>query len=149
MSAVPTTARRSSIEPVCVADAMTSGLISCTPEATLRMVAKIMATHHIHAVYVFDYGREDDETVELWGLVSDLDVAAAVGADLDARTARNSAVTPLVVVRDDETVERAAALMAEHSVSHLAVLDRSSGRPIGVLSTLDIAAAVADGGVSP
>lgn len=128
-----------------VADAMTSGLISCIPETPLRTVARIMADHHVHAVYVFDYGREDDETVELWGLVSDLDVAAGIGADLDTRTARESSVTPLVLVRSDDPLERAAQLMAEHGVSHLAVLDPLTDRPVGVLSTLDIARAVSAG----
>jgi CBS domain-containing protein len=33
--------------------------------------------------------------------------------------------------------------MSEHGVSHLVVLDNAGGRPIGVLSTLDIAAAYA------
>jgi predicted transcriptional regulator len=136
MSAAPTLVR--------VVDGMTTGLISCAPEATLRTVAKLMAAHRVHAVYVFDYGLEDDETVELWGLVNDLDVAAGVRDDLDGLTARESAVTPLVVVQDDEPLEHAAALMTERGVSHLAVLDSVTGRPVGVISTLDIAAAAAD-----
>src|SRR5690348_12929473 len=57
MSAAPTLVR--------VVDGMTTGLISCAPEATLRTVAKLTAAHRVHAVYVFDYGLEDDETVEL------------------------------------------------------------------------------------
>jgi len=35
---------------------MTTGLISCAPEATLRTVAKLTAAHRVHAVYVFDSG---------------------------------------------------------------------------------------------
>ena len=33
--------------------------------------------------------------------------------------------------------------MAQHGVAHLAVVEPSSGRPIGVISTLDIARAIA------
>jgi CBS domain-containing protein len=33
--------------------------------------------------------------------------------------------------------------MVEHDVSHLIVLEARSGRPIGVLSTLDVARALA------
>jgi CBS domain-containing protein len=122
-----------------VADAMTTGVINCAPETSLRTVARIMAERRVHAVYVFDYGHEDDETVELWGLVSDLDVVAAAVEYLDARTAGESAVTPLVVVESDDGLDHAAALMAENDVSHLAVVDPHTGRPVGVLSTIDIA----------
>jgi CBS domain-containing protein len=101
-----------------------------------------MATHRVHSVFVFDYGREDDETVELWGLVSDLDLVAAAWADLDGQTARGTAVTPLVYVSTDDDLRHAAQLMAETGVSHLAVVDPLSRRPAGVISTLDIARAV-------
>ena len=122
-----------------VVDAMTSGLISCTPDTKLRSVAAIMAERRVHAVYVFDYGFEDDETIELWGLVSDLDLVAAARGDIDQRTARDSSVTPLIHVFADDSLERAAQLMAEYGSSHLAVLDQETRRPVGVLSTLDIA----------
>jgi len=52
-------------------------------------------------------------------------------------------VTPLVVIHSDEPLKRAAALMADQGVSHLAVLDPLSDRPVGVVSTLDIAGALA------
>lgn len=127
-----------------VDDIMTTGLISCTPETPLRRVAGIMAERNVHSVYVFDYGLEDDETIELWGLVSDLDLVAAGRDDLDSRTARDSAVTPLVCVRPDDSLDRAAQLMSEHNVSHLAVVDPMTHRPVGVLSTLDLARVLAD-----
>jgi CBS domain-containing protein len=127
-----------------VGDAMSAGVISCPPETPLRTVARMMATYRVHAIFVFDYGHTDDN-VELWGLVSDLDLAAASCADVDGGTARDSAATPLVTVCDDEPLERAAQLMAEHGIAHLAVVDRATQRPIGVVSTLDVARAVAAG----
>lgn len=126
-----------------VTDAMTAGLISCPPETPLRRVAELMVRERVHAIYVFDYGLEDDETPELWGLVSDLDLVAAARGDLDYVTAAEASVTPLVTVRTDDTLDRAAQLLAENGVSHLAVLDTHSERPVGVLSTLDIARFVA------
>jgi CBS domain-containing protein len=122
-----------------VADVMTKGLISCAPQTPLRSVAKLMAEHRVHSVFVFDYGQEDDETVELWGLVSDLDLVAAAWADVDEQTAGNTAVTPLVYVSTDDDLRHAAQLMAETGVSHLAVVDPLTKRPAGVISTLDIA----------
>jgi CBS domain-containing protein len=124
---------------------MTDGVIHCSPETPLRNVARLMAEHGVHAIYVFDYGREDDETVALWGLVSDLDLVAAVDADLDAMTARQSAVTPLVTVLSSDPLAAAAQRMAETGVSHLAVIDPLTDRPCGVLSTLDVVRHVAEG----
>jgi len=126
-----------------VGDAMSVGVISCSPETSLRTVARMMATYRVHAIFVFDHREEGD--VRLWGIVSDLDVAAAAGADVDGRTAGGSTVTPYVTVERDEPLGRAAQLMAEHGVAHLAVLDPLTRRPIGVVSTLDVARALAAG----
>jgi len=125
-----------------VADVMTPGMIHCAPETPLRNVARLMAENHVHAVYVFDYGVEDDEAMQMWGLVSDLDLVAALPV-IDERTAGNSAVTPLVTVSLDERLDRAAQLMAESANAHLGVIDPTTGRPAGVLSTLDVARAIA------
>jgi CBS domain-containing protein len=132
------------LRSITVADVMNPGLISCAPATPLRSVARLMAKFAVHAVFVFDYGDEDDEAKELWGLVSDLDLVAGAWADLGGRTAGGSAVTPLVTVGADEPLERASELMATYGTSHLAVLDPESGRPVGVLSTLDIARVIAD-----
>jgi CBS domain-containing protein len=128
-----------------VADAMSHGVIHCAPETQLRTVARIMATHNVHAVYVFDYGDESDEDTQLWGLVSDLDVAAAACGEIDGRTAGGSAVTPLLTVTSDRPLAEAAELMSLKGTAHLAVLDPRSQRPVGVVSTLDVARAIAAG----
>ena len=129
----------SSLKTRKVSEAMTTGVIRCAPHTSLRHVAAIMVEKRVHAVYVFDYGDEDDVAPELWGLVSDLDLVAAARGDIDARTAHDASVTPLVDVRSDDSLDRAAELMSEYGVSHLAVLEPGTRRPIGVLSTLDIA----------
>jgi CBS domain-containing protein len=121
-----------------VADAMSLGVISCTPETPLRKVAALMTIYRVHAIFVFEFGEEDDEAAVLWGLVSDLDVVAAALGDIDRRTAGDSAITPLLTVMSDERLDRAAQLMAESGVSHLAVIDAVTRRPSGVLSTLDV-----------
>jgi len=130
-----------SAESLTVGQVMTSGIIHCAPSTPLCSVASLMADNHVHAIFVFDYGFEDDETVELWGLVSDLDVVAALPV-IDERTAGDSAVTPLVRVTPDDRLERAAQLMSDSGTAHLCVVDARTRRPVGVLSTLDIARAV-------
>jgi CBS domain-containing protein len=128
-----------------VGDAMSRGVISCPPETPLRVVARMMATFGVHAIFVFEHQDEDDEASRLWAVVSDLDLVAATQLDLDTVTAGGSAVTPFVTVAADQPLGEAASLMAQHGIAHLAVTDPDSRRPIGVVSTLDIARAVASG----
>ncbi len=128
-----------------VGDAMSRGVISVPPETPLRVVARMMATFHVHAIFVFEHVDEDDEAPRLWAIVSDLDLIAAACGDIDRQTAGATAVTPLVTVASTRPMSEAAGLMAQHGVAHLAVTDPQSRRPIGVISTLDIAQAVAAG----
>src|SRR5437868_8530990 len=128
-----------------VGEAMSRGVISVPPETPLRVVARMMATFHVHAIFVFEHTDEDDEAPRLWAVVSDLDLVAATQLDLDRQTAGATAVTPLVTVAADRPMAEAASLMAQHGSAHLAVTDPDTRRPIGVISTLDIAQAVAAG----
>ena len=82
---------------------------------------------------------EDDETVgiELFGEQGRCEVS-----DLDEQTAGGTAASPVVMVTPTETLERAAQLMTEHSTSHLVVVDVGLLKPVGVITTLDIVAAL-------
>ena len=128
-----------------VGDAMSRGVISCPPETPLRIVARMMATFGVHAIFVFEHVDEDDESPRLWAVVSDLDLVAATQLDLDTLTAGATAVTPLVTIAADRSIAESGSLMAQYGIAHLAVTDPVSRRPIGVISTLDIARAVAAG----
>lgn len=133
-----------SFEKATVADAMRAGVMSCAPDSPAIMVARMMATHHIHAVVVEGI-REDAVRGErlVWGVVSDMDLLRAARAGADSLTAREMAATEPVTVEPSASLDEAVRLMEEHDVSHLVVVDRS--RPIGVLSTLDVAGVVAWG----
>ena len=128
-----------------VGDAMSHGVISCPPETPLRVVARMMATYGVHAIFVFEHTNEPDEAPHLWAVVSDLDLVAATQLDLDTLTAGGTAVTPLVSVAADSSIGEAGSLMAQYGIAHLAVTEPASRHPIGVISTLDIARAVAAG----
>jgi CBS domain-containing protein len=128
-----------------VGDVMHPGVIFCAPESPLRHAARLMARHRVHAIVVLG----DDEEGGLWGVVSDADLVQAIARrELGALTAGGMARTPLVTVSREETVAGAALLMAEHGVTHLLVVDQGE-RPIGVVSTLDLARAAAAGLTSP
>ena len=119
-----------------VSEAMHEGVISCGKQTLLSGVAGLMADHNVHCIVVVD----DDDPRQPWGLISDLDlIAAASVRGLDGQTAGATAASPIVMVSPDETVERAAQLMTEHGVAHVIVADSETLRPLGVLSTLDIA----------
>jgi len=128
-----------------VGDAMSHGVISCPAETPLRVVACMMATFGVHAIFVFEHADEREEEPRLWAVVSDLDLVAATQLDLDTLTAGATAVTPLVSVAADSSIGEAGSLMAQYGIAHLAVTDPDSRRPIGVISTLDIARAIAAG----
>jgi CBS domain-containing protein len=124
-----------------VAEAMTAGVLSCPLETPLREVAALMAERRVHCVIAC---AADEPTESLWGVVSDLDlVAAASAGEIDRLSAGDAAATPVLTVAPGETLERAAQLLSEHAVAHLVVVDPCDGRPVGVLSTLDIARALA------
>ena len=138
--------RESPLSATTVSEVITGGVINCTPDTSLRTVAKLMATYRVHAIFVFDYSHGADDALEPWGLVSDLDLVAGARRPLDERTAGESAVAPLITVLGSDTLERAAELMAANSLCHLPVVDPSTPRPVGVISTLDIARELASPG---
>src|SRR5205085_3432185 len=100
-----------------------------------------MAAHHIHCVAVPELDVDGDSR---WGIVSDLDVigAAAAGVAEDI-VAGQIAGTAALTTSDRERLDRAVQLMCEHQAAHLVVISASSGRPVGILSTLDVAAVLA------
>ena len=127
-----------------VAQAMHRGVLTCPLETSLRTVARMMALYRVHAIVA--YGEDTDETdgPGLWGVVSDLDlVQAASAGELEDHTAAGTAITPLLVIGPDDSLQRAAQLMSEHEATHVVVVDRETTRPVGMLSTLDIAQALA------
>jgi CBS domain-containing protein len=122
---------------IAVSAAMHEGVVSCGREAPLSEVARLMSEQQIHCIVVVGENARSP-----WGLISDLDLTAAASVrGLDGQTAGATAATPVVLVLPGETLERAAQLMTEHRVAHLVVVDPYALRPLGVLSTLDIARA--------
>ena len=129
-------ARTSPLDEVLVEQAMHVGFVGCPLETSLRTIAALMAEHRVHCVVGF--GDIADGDTRLWGLVSDIDVVAALAAGEDDATAGAVASTEVVSVSPGASVRRAAELMRDHEVSHLLVLNGASDRPTGVISSLDV-----------
>lgn len=123
-----------------VGEFSSTGILACAPDAPLDEVAWLMANNNVHAVVV-----TDDQVAEP-PVIADADLIAAAGSGhFDRLCARDVAATEAISVGDDETLERAVQLLAEHGVSHLVVRDQSR-LPVGILSTLDIARAISGRG---
>jgi CBS domain-containing protein len=125
-----------------VGDVMHHGVFACPPDASLREVADLMVSEWVHAIVVTGLARDGGRTI--WGLVSGLDVAAAFALGADAVTAAEVACTEPVTIFAHDALAGAARLMSEHGVAHLIVVD-ADGEPTGVVSTMDLARALARG----
>lgn len=130
-------------EHASVADVMRPGVMTCPPETPLRDVARMMATHRIHCVVVSGAAQEASGERLVWRLVTDLDIARAAGEGRRHATAGDIASAEALTIAPSDPISDAARLMAERAASHLVVATNRARGPVGVLSTLDIAQAVA------
>jgi CBS domain-containing protein len=122
------------LESFTVLNALQLGLVECTADADVRSVARAMAEHTVHSVVVRGIKRPRS-----WGIVSDLDLMAAMRPELKGATAGQLAASDPVVVGAKDTLGRAAQLMAEHQTAHLIVVDPVTDEPVGIISSLDVA----------
>lgn len=133
-----------SIRHATVSDAMHPGLVSCEPDASAAEVAQLMATHHVHCIAVVGISHDKPECF-VWGIISDLDLVEAGIRDEGELTARDLAGQRIVTVEPSLPLREACQVMLTHNASHLVVTDPDAGRPIGILSTLDVAGVLAWG----
>lgn len=122
-----------------VHDVTHTGILTTDPDTPLRVVARLMAEQRVHAVAVAD----PDHARRPWGIITDLDVAAAAAADEGDQSAGEAAKHDVVVISATDSLSWAAQQMVEHGISHLVVVDPASGHPVGIVSSLDVAAAYA------
>lgn len=124
-----------------VYDVMRVGVVTCQADTSLRDACRIMVGYQIHSLLVGDAGSGASP----WGIVTDLDIAAAAGSDISGLTAADLASHELVTVPANETLAGAAKLMADRQCSHLLAVQPDTGRPVGVISSLGIASVLAAG----
>jgi CBS domain-containing protein len=129
------------LEHARVADAMHHGILSCPADASLRDAARTMALHHVHMIVVTDPG--DGNPV---GCLTDSHLLRALLAPASGtQTLADVADRNFEKVSSGDPLSVAAALMRDDHADHLLVHDEQSGRPVGVLSTLDVAGVLAWG----
>lgn len=116
-----------------VSDVMTVDLVTCPTTTKIADVARLMRDRNIGDVLVTDDGQ-------LRGIVTDRDIVVrcvAEGIDVNTATLSEACSEELTTVTSDTPIERAAAIMAEHALRRLPVVDR--GMPVGIVSIGDLA----------
>ena len=145
-----------------VGDAMTSRVVTASPETPLREVAGLLAQHSISGVPIVD----DDGN--LVGVVTEADflikeqgqegihhrpMAWLIGEDrstkaklakISATTARDAMTTPVLTIGRDRPIREAADLMAHYQVNRLPVVGENGGL-VGIISRADIVRAFVRG----
>jgi CBS domain-containing protein len=79
----------------------------------------------------------------VWGLISDMDLVRAAEVGIEGGAAEDIARTEPLTVEPSTSLSTAVRLMDVHGTAHLIVA--RNGSPVGVLSSLDIAGALAWG----
>lgn len=104
-----------------------------TPETTVAEAAFLMASHHVGTVIVV----EDMVPV---GMVTDRDLVVrvlATGLNCRTATVRSIMSRPLVTITLDQSLAAAVALMAEHGIRRLPIVDEG-GRLASILTLDDL-----------
>jgi CBS domain-containing protein len=102
-----------------------------------------MAVHRVHCVVVGGLHPAHRSESTAWGVLSDLDLARAVESATEDTTAGEIAATEAVSLPRTATLDEAARVMAQHETAHVVIVDEDAGEPLGVVSTLDVALALA------
>ena len=121
-----------------VADAMHPGILSCEPDATLTELARMMSTHHVHCIMIRAATDSPTDEPSLWGIVSDFDVLRA-GMRPDGPDTAADLGQPVIRVETTSPLRDAARLMLAKGAGHVVAVNPKTERPVGILSTLDIA----------
>lgn len=129
---------------IAVGAVMHHGVINIPPQSTLEEAAREMAHHRVHCVVVDGLARGADSREHLvWAILTDLDLMRAVAVGRLDVSAGELAASEIVTVDPEDTIEHVAQLMAEHDVTHIVVVSPDTGGPSGVISSLDVAGALA------
>jgi CBS domain-containing protein len=116
---------------------MTHPVVTADAGTSIREVAELMRDRNVGSVVVCESGRPV-------ALVTDRDVAIAVVADgIDASSEVGAYATrPLIAGRIEMDIEEAAALMVEHRIRRLPVVD--GDELAGIVTIDDVAVRAGD-----
>ena len=135
--------QRPRVSTATVRDAMHPGIVSCAADTGAAEIARIMSGRGVHSVAVIGAAKDESGPPRVWGIVSDLDVLAAITAPRPYPTAADLATQPVITVRPDLPLSEAVEAMVRYGAHHVVVAEPDRHTPVGILSTLDVAAVLA------
>ncbi len=120
---------------VTIASFMTRDIICIDTQGSLTEVARILASGMVSCVVVVD----EDEPV---GIVTERDLALVVAGIVDQQILEGTPVsevmgTPIMTVKDSETLLDALGLIDRVQIRHLPVVDEM-GKLVGVVTQSDL-----------
>jgi CBS domain-containing protein len=116
-----------------LSEIMTPGVVTSAPDADAVSVARLMRDHRVGSVVIVDQGKAPV------AMVTDRDLAVRVfaeGIGADSPVA-DHASRPLICGDPDMDLDEAAALMVQHRVRRLPVVE--GDRLVGIVTLDDIA----------
>jgi CBS domain-containing protein len=124
-----------------VRDVMSYAIVTCLPDASPEAIARAMTERHSRSVVVVD---EDGQAA---GIITGADLLSLYEPRGRASTAAELMRKPIITADPDLPLAAAAELMLTHEVHRLVVVDAAgAGAPIGIVSTSDIIAEMAQEG---
>lgn len=114
---------------------MTADPQCCTADTPLNEVAKLMVECDCGEIPVVDSAKK------LVGVVTDRDIVCRIvakGKNPTAMTAQDAMTQPVISVTEDSSLEDVVALMEEHQIRRVPVVD-ASGCCCGIISQADVA----------
>jgi len=130
-----------SLEHATAGDVMRPRVLTCTPDTPLVTVAQRMASEHVHALVVLAPGGDVAVERYPWAILTDRELLRNAER-ADETTAGEVASTDVLQVAPGDALSDVARRMVDRHVTHAVVVDGRTRRPVGVVSTLDIAGVV-------
>jgi CBS domain-containing protein len=131
----------SSVERRTVAEVMSQGIVVCLTDTPLAAVARAMTERRSRSVVVVEANGQPV------GVVTGLDLLAFFEAENGDKHAWE-VMHPPITIQPTATLREAADKMIQHHIHRLLVVDpdRPKGMPLGLISTSDIVAEMAEPG---
>jgi len=114
-----------------VRDIMRKEVMTAKPDATVKEAAAAMSRLHIGSLVVV----AEEKIV---GIVTERNVLTAIasGKDPELTTVEEVMAKNVITIKPDEKIDTAVALMAEHKIKKLPVVD--GGKLVGIITASDI-----------
>ena len=120
-----------------VKDIMTADPACCTPDSTLKEAARLMIDNDCGEIPIVDELSSGTPV----GVITDRDITCrtvAQGLNPLEMTVGDVMSTPLVSVRQDDTLENCIAVLEENQIRRVPVID-DGGKIVGIVALADIA----------